>query len=72
MSSGELDLTDGRLIYDIKLLNKHKKMSTVYVDAMTGAVVKNKMHGGLKTRLGHHKENKKLLDAKRDSAASRP
>ena len=63
---------DGRLIYDVKLLNKQKRISSVYVDAMSGEVIKNKTHGGLKSRLGHHKQNKKLLDAKRDSAASRP
>jgi hypothetical protein len=39
------------------------------VDAMTGEVLKDKKYGGAKAVLEHHEENKKLLDAKRDSSA---
>jgi uncharacterized membrane protein YkoI len=72
VSSAELETKGGRLIYNVKVLNKSKRASTVHVDAMTGEVVKAKEYGGLKSTLQHHKENKKLLDAKRDSAARNP
>jgi hypothetical protein len=38
---------------------------------MTGAVVKDKKYGGVKAAITHDQENKKLLDAKRDSAAAK-
>jgi hypothetical protein len=39
---------------------------------MTGELLEAEQHGGIKSTLLHHKENKKLLDAKRDSAAKTP
>jgi uncharacterized membrane protein YkoI len=71
ISSAELEMKDGRLVYEIKLLNKNKGASEVTVDAMTGEVVKDKKFGGAKAVLEHHKENKKLLDAKRDSSGTK-
>ena len=41
-------------------------------DAMSGAVIKNTQYGGLKATAVHNKENKKLLNAKRDSAKTSP
>jgi uncharacterized membrane protein YkoI len=72
VSSGELDTSDGRLLYTVQVLNKNKGSSTVKIDAMTGDVFDAEKHGGLKAQAIHHKENKKLLDAKRDSAAKAP
>jgi uncharacterized membrane protein YkoI len=72
VSSAELENSGGRLVYEVHVLNKGKGASTVTVDAMTGEVVDATKHGGLKAPLMHHRENKKLLDAKRDSAAKNP
>ena len=72
VSSASLKTEDGRLLYVVQLLNKGKRESTVKVDAMTGDVIEAEQHGGLKSTMLHHKENKKLLDAKRDSAAKTP
>ena len=38
--------------------------STVYVDAMTGEVVKDKKFGGLKAAAENQEESQKLLEAK--------
>jgi uncharacterized membrane protein YkoI len=72
VSSAKLKTENGRLLYVVQVLNKSKRASTVKIDAMTGAVVEAEKHGGLKSTVLHHKENKKLLDAKRDSAAKNP
>jgi uncharacterized membrane protein YkoI len=72
VSSAELEQSGGRLVYEVHVLNKSKRASTVTVDAMTGEVVDATKHGGLKSTVMHGKENKKLLNAKRDSAAKNP
>jgi uncharacterized membrane protein YkoI len=72
VSSAKLKFADGRLLYEVQVLNKSKRESTVKVDAMSGEVLEAEQHGGLKASALHHKENKKLLDAKRDSAAKTP
>jgi uncharacterized membrane protein YkoI len=72
VSSAELETNGGRLVYEVHVLNKNKRASSVWVDAITGEVLEATEHGGLKSTLMHHKENKKLLDAKRDSAAKTP
>jgi uncharacterized membrane protein YkoI len=72
VSSAELENSGGRLVYEVHVLNKNKGASTVTVDAMTGEVVDATKHGGLKATKMHHTENKKLLNAKRDSAAKTP
>ena len=72
VSSANLKTENGRLLYVVQVLNKSKRESTVKVDAMTGDVIEAEQHGGLKSTALHHKENKKLLDAKRDSAAKNP
>jgi uncharacterized membrane protein YkoI len=72
VSSADLQMKKGKLVYEVKVLNPDKKASEVVIDAMTGEVVRAKMYGGLKSNVIHHKENKKLLDAKRDSAARNP
>ncbi|MBA3672120.1 MAG: PepSY domain-containing protein [Gemmatimonadaceae bacterium] len=72
VSSADLEMKDGRLVYEVKVLNKKKKASEVVVDAMSGEVVKAKMYGGAKARAAHHKENNTLKNAKADSAAKNP
>jgi uncharacterized membrane protein YkoI len=72
VSSGELTMKDKRLVYELRLLNKSKRATEVTVDAMSGDVVENKQFGGLKSTVIHHKENNKLKEAKRDSAARNP
>jgi uncharacterized membrane protein YkoI len=72
VSSAELKMMDKRLVYDVKVLNKSKRATDVAVDAMSGEIIKNKQYGGLKATVVHKDENKKLLNAKRDSAAKAP
>ena len=72
VSSADLASEDGRLVYEVKVLNKNKGATKVWVDAMTGALIDAEKHGGLKAPAVHHKENKKLQDAKRDSVAKNP
>ena len=72
VSSAELTMEDKRLVYNVKLLTKGKRATEVAVDAMSGEVVKNKELGGLKAALTHRDENKKLLNAKKDSAMKAP
>jgi len=72
VSSAELESKNGRLVYEVHVLNKNKGATTVKVDAVSGELLEAEKHGGLKAPAIHHKENKKLLDAKRDSAAKTP
>src|SRR4051794_13681332 len=72
VSSADLETKGGRLVYEVKVLNKNKGATTVKVDALTGDLIEAEKHGGLKAPAIHHKENKKLLEAKRDSAAKNP
>ena len=73
VSSAQLEMKDNQsLVYEVKLLNKSKRATEVHVDAMSGAVIKNTQYGGLKAAVVHNKENKKLLNAKRDSAKTTP
>ena len=72
ISSAELEMKDKRLVYEIHLLTPKKRATTVWVDANTGETLEATKHGGLKATLMHHKENKKLMDAKRDSAVKNP
>ena len=68
VSSIDLEMKEGKLVYEVKVLNKNKGASEIQIDAMTGEVVKDKKYGGVKAPAVHHQETKKLLDAKRDSA----
>ena len=71
VSSADLEMRAGRLVYEVKVLNKNKGASEVIVDAMTGEILKDKKYGGVKAVVEHNQENKKLLDAKRDSAGTK-
>jgi uncharacterized membrane protein YkoI len=70
ISSAELEMTDKRLVYQVKMV-KGAGASTVYVDAMTGEVVKDKKFGGLKAAAENQEESQKLYEAKKDSAAAK-
>lgn len=70
ISSAELEMTDHRLVYQVKMV-KGAGASTVYVDAMNGEVVKDKKFGGLKAAVENQEESKKLYDTKRDSAETK-
>ena len=71
ISSAELEMTDKRLVYQVKMV-KGNGASTVYVDAMTGEVVKDKKFGGVKAMVENAEESQKLIDAKKDSTAKKP
>jgi hypothetical protein len=71
ISSAELEMTDKRLVYQVKMV-KGNAASTVYVDAMTGEVVKDKKFGGVKAMVENAEESQKLIDAKKDSTAKKP
>jgi Peptidase propeptide and YPEB domain len=66
ISSAELEMTDNRLVYQVKMV-KGTGASTVYVDAMSGEVVKDKKFGGVKAVVENAEESQKLNDAKKDS-----
>jgi hypothetical protein len=70
ISSAELEMTDHRLVYQVKMV-KGAGASTVYVDAMNGEVVKDKKFGGVKAAVENQEESKKLYDTKRDSSATK-
>ncbi|HKH92925.1 MAG TPA: PepSY domain-containing protein [Gemmatimonadaceae bacterium] len=70
ISSAELEMTDKRLVYQVKMV-KGAGASTVYVDAMTGEVVKDKKFGGLKAAVENQEEAAKLYEAKKDSNAAK-
>jgi uncharacterized membrane protein YkoI len=72
VSSIDLEMKGKTLIYEVKVLNKSKRATEVQIDAMTGAVIKDKKYGGAKATAVHHKENKKLNDAKKDSTKTNP
>jgi uncharacterized membrane protein YkoI len=72
VSSAQLKMDDKHLVYQVKLLNKSKRASEVDVDAMNGRITRNTEFGGIKSTIIHNKENKKLLNAKRDSAKTTP
>jgi uncharacterized membrane protein YkoI len=71
ISSADLEMASGKLVYQVKTLLKNKGASEVVVDAMTGQVLKDKKYGGVKALIEHNDENRKLLDAKRDSAGTK-
>jgi hypothetical protein len=67
VSSADLEMKEGRLVYQVKMLHGAKGASEVVVDAMTGEVLKDKKYGGLKALTEHADENQKLQNAKTDS-----
>jgi homoaconitase/3-isopropylmalate dehydratase large subunit len=69
ISSAELEMKEKALVYNIKMI-KGAGASVVYVDAMTGEVVKDKKYGGLKATGENDKQLRKLNEAKKDSTAT--
>src|SRR5437868_14314664 len=48
VSSAELRMANGKMVYEVKVLNDKKKSSIAYIDAMNGAVLDAQTYGGLK------------------------
>jgi uncharacterized membrane protein YkoI len=67
VSSADLEMKEGRLVYQVKMLHGGKGASEVVVDAMTGEILKDKKYGGLKALNEHADEHVKLQNAKADS-----
>ena len=67
VSSADLEMKEGRLVYQVKMLHGAKGASEVVVDAMTGEILKDKKYGGLKALTEHADEHVKLQNAKADS-----
>lgn len=72
VSSADLEMEDGRLVYEIKLVGDNQSAYEVEVDAMTGEVTKDKRYGGAKALIEHANESKKLEEAKGDSVTKKP
>jgi uncharacterized membrane protein YkoI len=72
VSSADLEMEDGRLVYEIKLVGDNQSAYEVEVDAMTGEVTKDKRYGGAKALIEHANESKKLQEAKSDSVEKKP
>jgi uncharacterized membrane protein YkoI len=67
ISSADLEMKEGRLVYEVKTVKGAQGASEVVVDAMTGEILKDKKYGGLKALDTHAKETQKLQNAKVDS-----
>jgi uncharacterized membrane protein YkoI len=72
VSSADLEMKDGRLVYEVKLVGDNQSAYEVHVDAMTGEVTKDKRYGGAKALIEHANESKKLEEAKSDSVEKKP
>jgi uncharacterized membrane protein YkoI len=68
ISSADLEMKEGRLVYEIKMVHGKNGASEVHVDAMTGELIKDKKYGGVKAIDTHAAESQKLQNAKADSA----
>ena len=68
ITSADLEMKEGRLVYEIKMVHGKNGASEVHVDAMTGELIKDKKYGGLKAIDTHEKESQKLQNAKADSS----
>lgn len=67
ISSADLEMKEGRLVYEIKMVHGKNGATEVHVDAMTGELIKDKKYGGLKAIDTHAAESQKLQNAKADS-----
>lgn len=69
VSSGELEEEDGRLVYEITVLERGMRgVSEVEIDAMTGAVRKIERSRGVAGRLTRHQEQEKTEEAREEAA----
>jgi len=68
ISSADLEMKNGRLVYEIKMIHGKNGASEAHVDAMTGELIKDKKYGGMKAIDTHAAEAAKLQNAKADSA----
>lgn len=72
VSSAKLGTRDGRLVYMVEVVNPKNRETSVVINAMTGRVLENTKHGGIKSAVKHAKEKDKLEDAKEDSLRHHP
>ena len=72
ISSADLEMKNGRLVYEIKMIGDNESAYEVHVDAMSGEVTKDKRYGGAKALIEHANEHQKLEEAKGDSTAKKP
>lgn len=64
VNSGELKMEDGKLVYEINVVpNGKKTVRKFYIDAMTGATVKDRQLGGLNGVVKKHQQHTKEKDA---------
>jgi uncharacterized membrane protein YkoI len=65
VTSGELEKSKGRLVYEVNVSSMNKKgVERVWVDAKTGEVIQVKHMGGVAGKVKRHTEKDKLEDAK--------
>ena len=71
VNSGEMQMEDGKLVYDINIVPSGKKTARmIRVDAMTGDVVKDEQYGGVKgvaKKHGQHENAEKAQKSPPDS-----
>ena len=73
VTSGKIEREKKRLVYQINLEQPGAKgVERVWVDAMTGDVVKTKHAGGVAGRAGHAVESHRLKEAQKDSTKRTP
>ena len=66
VDSGEMQMEDGHLVYKINVVpNGKNTVRKIYVDAMTGAVVKDRTLGGINASYNKSKEHKKEKKAQK-------
>lgn len=71
VNSGEMQMEDGKLVYDVRVVPNGKKTSRlVRVDAMSGEIVKDKQYGGVKGVVKKHSEHEKEEKAQKAPADS--
>jgi uncharacterized membrane protein YkoI len=69
VDSGEMQMEDGHLVYKINVVpNGKNTVRKIYVDAMTGTVVKDRTLGGVNASYNKSKEHRKQMKAEKAAA----
>ena len=71
VSSADLEMKEGRLVYQVKMVHGKNGAGEVVVDAMTGEILKDKKYGGVRAVVEHADESQKLDAAKKDSSETK-
>jgi uncharacterized membrane protein YkoI len=71
VSSADLEMKEGRLVYQVKMVHGKNGAGEVVVDAMTGEILKDKKYGGARAVIEHADESQKLDAAKKDSSETK-